>query len=156
MARDSGWWRTTSQHVLTDDVAAPVEKVRDFYCDTRNISQVHPLVMSVDVIAHVQTGDSHTTTYRVKDRIPLGPLTLAVAYTASVDVPYDGDVLTEAKQFPGVRLHGRVSFDDIGAGLTRITERLTIEAPRPLAAMTVREAVKAHITMLAGIRHVFE
>ena len=50
-----------------------------------------------------------------------------------------------------MRLSGRVAFEPVGAG-TRITERITIEAPRPLAAMTTREAVKAHVEMLAGIR----
>jgi hypothetical protein len=48
-----------------------------------------------------------------------------------------------------------VSFDPIGVG-TRITEHMRIEAPRVLAAMTVREAVKAHTAMLAGMRRCFE
>jgi hypothetical protein len=47
-----------------------------------------------------------------------------------------------------------VSFDPLDGG-TRVVERLTIEAPRPLAAITTREAVKAHTEMLAGIRRHF-
>jgi hypothetical protein len=39
---------------------------------------------------------------------------------------------------------------------TRLTERLTIAAPRLLAAVTRREAVDAHVAMLAGIRSYFE
>jgi len=42
------------------------------------------------------------------------------------------------------------------AGGTRITEALHIEAPRLLAAMTARKAVKAHKAMLAGIRRCFD
>ncbi len=41
-------------------------------------------------------------------------------------------------------------------GATRIIERMRIRAPRMLAAVTVREAVTAHIAMLAGIRRWFE
>jgi hypothetical protein len=39
---------------------------------------------------------------------------------------------------------------------TRVSQRIRIAAPRPLAAMTTREGIKAHIEMLAGIRRHFE
>jgi hypothetical protein len=39
----------------------------------------------------------------------------------------------------------------VGAG-TRLAERLTIGAPRPLAGFTARAAVEAHAEMLAGVR----
>jgi hypothetical protein len=42
----------------------------------------------------------------------------------------------------------------VGAG-AMVVERLTIHAPRPLHEITMREAVKAHIAMLAGIRRHF-
>jgi hypothetical protein len=84
---------------------------------------------------------------------------MRITYQARLDVPTEGPevrpVLTEADQSPGVRLRGTVSFEPIDAG-TRVTERIRIAAPRPLAAMTTREAVKAHIAMLAGIRRHFE
>ena len=79
---------------------------------------------------------------------------LGITYTARVHVPARGDVLTEARQFPRVLLSGTVSFDQVTGG-TRLTERLRIEAPRLLAAITVREAVAAHAEMLAGIRRSF-
>jgi hypothetical protein len=64
-------------------------------------------------------------------------------------------VITEARQFPRVRLHGVVAFTPIGAG-TRVTEHIRFEVPRPLAAVTIRQAVAAHVEMLAGIRRHFE
>jgi hypothetical protein len=64
-------------------------------------------------------------------------------------------VLTEADQSPGVRLRGTVSFQPSEDG-TRVTERIRFAAPRLLAAVTIREGVKAHIEMLAGIRRHFE
>jgi hypothetical protein len=63
-------------------------------------------------------------------------------------------VHTEARQFPRVVLTGIVTFDPQGSG-TRIAERITIEAPRPLSSVTAREAVRAHTDMLAGIRRHF-
>ncbi|HNF06445.1 MAG TPA: SRPBCC family protein, partial [Mycobacterium sp.] len=90
----------------------------------------------------------------VQDRIPLGPFTLPTTYTARLHVPDDGPVTAEARQFPAVRLNSVVSFDPVPAG-TRLTERIEIIAPRPLLALTVRQAVAAHKEMLAGIRRHF-
>lgn len=154
MARSGSWWLTRSEHVVSDEVPAPPAEVRDFYCDLHNITKLHPLAVSVHTIRRDQTADSHTQIYRVRDRIPFGPVNLGVTYTARVHVPNSGDVLIEARQCPRVRLFGTVSFDQVDGG-TRLTERLTIEAPRPLAAMTAREAVRAHAEMLAGIRRCF-
>ena len=149
------WWVAHAERTLSEDVPAPPEQVRDFYVDLDNIKLVHPLIISVETVSRTQIPGGYRQSYRVIDRIPLGPLTIKIAYRARVLVPRDGDVLTEADQSPGVRLRGTVSFEPIDAG-TRVTERIRIAAPRPLAAMTTREAVEAHIEMLAGIRRHFE
>jgi ligand-binding SRPBCC domain-containing protein len=149
------FWIAHSAHTLTDEIPAPPDKVRDFYVDLDNIKVVHPLVVSVQTISHSKTPDGYQQTYRVNDRIPLGPLAIRITYWARVEVPEHGDVLTEARQFPRVRLNGTVNFQPIDAG-TLLTERLQIAAPRLLAAMTQREAVDAHVAMLAGIRNHFE
>jgi Polyketide cyclase / dehydrase and lipid transport len=149
------WWITHTEKTLSEDVPAPPDKVREFYVDLDNIKIVHPLIVSVQATSRTEGPDGYRQSYRVKDRIPLGPFTLKITYHARLHVPREGDVLTEADQSPGVRLRGTVSFEPIDAG-TRVTERIRIAAPRPLAAMTAREGVKAHIEMLAGIRRHFE
>jgi hypothetical protein len=108
----------------------------------------------VDVL-ETTTDETDMHSYRVHDRIPLGPFTLRTSYVARLHVLQAGGVVAEARQFPRVRLHSTVTFDQIEAG-TRIVERMRTEAPRPLAAVTTREAIKAHIAMLSGIRHFFE
>jgi len=143
-----------AERVLAEEIPASPDDVRAFYVDLDNIKTVHPLVVSVRETARSELADGYCQSYRVKDRIPLGPFTLPTSYTAHLRVASDGPVITEARQFPRVRLYGVVSFDAVGAG-TKITERLTIHAPRALAAVTIREAVKAHIEMLAGIRRHF-
>ncbi|OBK53335.1 SRPBCC family protein [Mycobacterium sp. 1081908.1] len=140
---------------LSEDVPAAPGDVRDFYADLNNIKIVHPLIVSVQATSRTQTPEGYLQSYRVVDRIPLGPFTMRITYRARLHVRTDGEVTTEADQSPGVRLRGTVTFAPIDGG-TRITERIRIAAPRPLAGMTTREAVKAHVEMLAGIRRHFE
>ncbi|KKC05315.1 SRPBCC family protein [Mycobacterium nebraskense] len=149
------WWVAHAEHTLTEEVPAPPDQVRDFYVDLDNIKLVHPLIVSVETLSRNETPDGYLHSYRVRDRIPLGPFTMKITYRARLRVPAAGDVLTEADQSPGVHLRGTVRFEPIAAG-TRVTERIRIAAPRLLAPMTTREAVKAHVEMLAGIRRHFE
>jgi Polyketide cyclase / dehydrase and lipid transport len=149
------WWVAHAERALSEEVPAAPGDVRDFYVDLDNIKIVHPLIVSVQATSRTETPDGYLQSYRVVDRIPLGPFTMRITYRARLHVRGDGVVLTEADQSPGVRLRGTVSFAPIDGG-TRITERIRIAAPRPLARMTTREAVKAHIEMLAGIRRHFE
>lgn len=138
-------WRSVS-----GEVPAPPEKVRAFYVDLDNISQVHPLVQWVRSTSRVDLADGYRQDYRVRDRIPMGPFTLPITYRASLTVPDAGVVTAQARQFPQVTLDSRVDFVATDTG-TRITEDLTIAAPRPLLAITVKQAVTAHTTMLAAI-----
>jgi Polyketide cyclase / dehydrase and lipid transport len=149
------WLTAHAERTLSEQVPAPPDRVRDFYVDLDNIKLVHPLIVSVQAMPRSETPDGYRQSYRVVDRIPLGPFTIQITYQARLHVPADGDVTTEADQSPGVRLRGTVSFEPVDGG-TRVTERIRIAAPRPLASMTIREAVKAHIAMLAGIRSHFE
>jgi hypothetical protein len=143
------------QRTVSADVPAAPDQVRDHYVDMDNIKEVHPLVVSVVTLHRSDSDDGYVQTYRVQDRIPLGLATLPISYTATLQVPRTGPVLTKARQFPAVRLDGVVSFDPIPAG-TRLTERIRISAPWPLLGMTARQAVAAHTEMLAGIRRHFE
>jgi hypothetical protein len=149
------WWVGRSEHTVSEDIPASPDQVRDFYVDLDNIKQLHPLVVAVRAMDRRETADGYIQSYRVQDRIPLGPLHLRISYLARLHVPDAGDVTAEAHQFPRVRLRTTVSFEPVDAG-TRVTEHMHIDAPRALAAMTAREAVKAHSTMLAGMRRCFE
>jgi hypothetical protein len=149
------WWIARAERTLTEQIPAPPEAVRRFYVDLNNIRLVHPLVTSVRTLARRETADGYVQVYRVRDRIPLKLFTLRTSYWARLYVPAAGDVIAEARQFPRVRLHSKVTFEALGAG-THVVERTRIEAPRILATVTTREAIKAHTAMLAGIRRHFE
>lgn len=148
------WWTVHAERTLSEQVPAAPDAVRDFYVDLDNIKLVHPLIVSVETVSRSETPDGYRQTYRIVDRIPLGPFTFRTSYQARLHVPVRGDVLTEADQSPGVRLRGTVSFEPADGG-TRVTERIMITAPRLLAGVTIREGVKAHVKMLAGIRSHF-
>ncbi|OBG86618.1 polyketide cyclase / dehydrase and lipid transport [Mycobacterium sp. E136] len=147
---------TSSTHrTLHEDIPAPAADVRAFYVDFDNLSAIHPLVVSVRSTGRMPNGHGYQEDYRIVDRVRMGPFTMRTAYRARLSVPAAGDVTAEARQFPGVRLRTRVEFVPIDTG-TRVTEHITIDAPRPLATFTVREATSAHREMLAGIRRRFE
>ena len=139
---------------LDELVAAPPDVVRRYYVDLDRIAEVHPLVVAVRTVSHRILDDGYEQTYSVKDRVPLGFLTLPITYTATLRVPARGAVTAQARQFPGVRLDLVVTFDAENGG-TRLTERIRIAAPPGLRAVTVRQAVAAHTEMLAGIRRHF-
>ena len=139
---------------LDEFVAAPPDVVRCYYVDLDRIAEVHPLVVAVRTVSHRISDDGYEQTYAVKDRVPLGFLTLPITYTATLRVPTRGAVRAQARQFPGVRLDSIVTFDAESGG-TRLTERIRISAPPGLRAVTVRQAVAAHTEMLAGIRRHF-
>ena len=146
--------RPTIERMVVEDIPAPPAEVRAYYVDLKNLAALHPLIVSVNTISDSVTDGVHETTYRIKDRVPVGLLTLPVTYTAIMRVPGDGPETSRALQFPGVRLQSRVTFDPVNAG-TRLTESIQISAPRPLLGLTVRGAVAAHTEMLAGIRRHF-
>ena len=54
----------------------------------------------VDVL-ETTTDETDMHTYRVHDRIPLGPFTLRTSYVARLHVLQAGGVVAEARQYPG-------------------------------------------------------
>lgn len=148
-------WMSRSRFELREEVPAAPDEVRTFYADSANMKLVHPLVVAVDCLVDRQGTEGRRRDYRVRDRIPFGPLALPVTYRATVLIAPDGVVHTEARQFPSVRLRGTVTFAASGAGTT-VTETVDIAAPRPVTAFTAGQAEEAHAAMLAAIRRHFE
>lgn len=145
-----GSWTSRTERTVSARIPAEPARVRAFYVDLDNMRTVHPLVRSVHTLRRDERADGYTQTYAVVDRVPFGRLGLPIRYTARLTVPSAGDVIADVRQFPRVRLHTVVSFEPCD-GATLLTERMRIEAPRPLAGITVRQAVDAHRQLLARI-----
>jgi len=89
------------ERTVSEDVPATPCQVRDHYVDLDNIKDVHPLVGL----------GRHAAPQRLRPRvraglprpgpIPLGFATLPIRYTATLQVPRSGPVLTEARSSPG-------------------------------------------------------
>jgi hypothetical protein len=150
------WWMAHAERTLTEDVPATPDRIRDFYVDLDNIRLVHPLIVSVETMSRTETPDGYRQSYCVVDRIPLGPLMIRIAYRARLDVPVEGEVLTEAEQSPGVPVRGTVSFEPIDTG-TRVTERIKFAAPgqwprlRRVSADGVMRAHSIHVITAGDI-----
>lgn len=104
-------WIIRTHRTVAETVPATPTQVRAFYVDLHNIAAVHPLVVAVHSTGRRDTPGGYVETYRVQDRIPLvGRLGLPISYRVQMVVPAQGDVTTESRQFPWVRLRSVVSF----------------------------------------------
>jgi ligand-binding SRPBCC domain-containing protein len=147
-------WITETEQVLSERVPAPPEQVRAFYVDLDNLKSLHPFLVSVERDGRQSAADGYVQSYRIRERIPLGPVTLPIRFRARLSVPLTGDVVADSWQFPRIWLHTVVSFEPEADG-TLMTERIRFAAPRPLSRITVTEGVVAHRAMLAGIAEHF-
>jgi ligand-binding SRPBCC domain-containing protein len=143
-------WIARADRTVSERIAASPDDVRAFYVDLDNLRTLHPFLVSVRSTDRHATAEGYVQTYKVRENIPLGPARLPIRFVARLSVPESGDVVTDSYQFPRVHLHTVVSFEPAGGG-TLLTERIRIEAPRPLAGITVRQGISAHREMLAGI-----
>lgn len=132
---------------------APPHQVREFYVDLDKLKTLHPFLQDAQRLERTELPDGYRQRYRIRERIPFGPLPIGIRFIAELTVPDHGPVTSVSRQFPHIALDSTMSFDADGPG-THVVEHLTITAPTPLHAFTVRGALEAHTMMLAGIsRH---
>jgi hypothetical protein len=138
------------------EIAIHVKRARlhAFLCDLRNYVPLHPLIESIEEISR---GDESTAArhYRVVDRIPLGPLRLRTVYTAALEPIGEYEVHGHAWQSPGIRLHTVYGLEDIESG-TKLSERVSIDAPRMLRRFVVSQARRSHEETLRKLKALLE
>ncbi|TLF92291.1 SRPBCC family protein [Nocardia cyriacigeorgica] len=132
-------------------VPAEPEKVRDFLADLRQCARIHPLIIRVDRLGERMPGIDR---YRIRDRMRLGPMTIAFSYLVETTRTPDGAIISDAYQFPRIHLHNRTTCTPVDNG-TLVHEQVTITAPRFLVSTVRREGAKAHRTMLDNLAAVF-
>lgn len=117
---------------------------------------IHPMIVDVRELKPVTTPEGATRRrYSITDRMRLGPIILRFTYLATIQVSGDGDMVSDAFQFPRVHLCNVTSCRPEGAG-TRVQERVIVEAPSLLLRFVVRQAQRAHHEMLANLKHLLE
>jgi hypothetical protein len=128
-------------------VPAPPDRVRDFLADLRESIRIHPLIVRVDRLGERMPGIGR---YRIRDRMRMGPMTIAFSYLVETTRTPEGDIVSDAYQFPRIHLHNVTSCTPVDDG-TLVHERVTITAPRLLVATVRREGARAHRTMLDNL-----
>ncbi len=94
--------------------------------------------------------------YRNSERVQLGPVPLTVSNTATNYIDGEGAVVGEAFQSPGIHVRVISRCTPQPDGKTLVSERLMLEAPRPLMRTVYAQAVKAHVEKLARLKSALE
>ncbi len=145
-----------AQTTLTQSIViyAPVERILHAIQFLEESTRYHPLVQHIDLLEAVTLPDGSTRrSYRVVDRVPLGPFKLRTVYTAIMTRPIgEQTVIAEAHQSPGVIL--RIRNDCVAGpdGGVTLTETIQIEASRILIGTVKRQAEAAHKRLMAELR----
>ncbi|MBF6159908.1 SRPBCC family protein [Nocardia cyriacigeorgica] len=128
-------------------VPAEPDQVRDFLADLRQCARIHPLIIRVHRLGERMPGVDR---YRIRDRMRLGPMSIAFSYLVETTRTPEGDIVSDAYQFPRIHLHNVTSFTPVEGG-TLVHEQVTITAPRFLVNMVRREGSRAHRVMLDNL-----
>jgi hypothetical protein len=143
---------------FVDEVVIRVDRarLRDFLVDLRNHAPLHPLIESIDEIEPSREWPG-ARSYRVVDRIPVGPFTLKATYVATLEPVSEREVHGHARQSPGVRLDTIYTLTKTGdARATRLEERVFVSAPLGLKRFVVGQARRSHATTLRRMKALLE
>ncbi|GCE23399.1 SRPBCC family protein [Dictyobacter kobayashii] len=148
-----------AQKIFEQDIyiAAPPEKVKTFLTSLHNHRQIHPLIVDIQLVETPIThaDGSLVSHYRVRDRIPLGPFTISVTYSVTMQITANGDLNSTAAQFPAVYLFNTTKCSVEGDG-TRVSEYIKIQAPALLMGTTYKQASQSHVQMFQRLKQLLE
>lgn len=123
-------------------IRVPLASLHAFLCDLHRYVPLHPFIESIQELPP-REDLPNARSYRVVDRIPVGPFKLKTVYTAALDPVSDTEVHGHAWQSPGIRLKTVYSLEEVEAG-TRLVERCSVRARPWLRPFVVGQARKAH------------
>ncbi|SRR5579883_309790 len=137
-------------------VSVPPEMVSNFLAAMQNHPQIHPLIVAITPLDPTTGQDGRLVQrYHIRDRMRLGPFTLAFTYLATLQTDAPGELHFEAFQFPRIRLSNTTRCLPEGTG-TRVSEQVQIEAPRLLMRTVFQQARQSHHHMLLNLKRHLE
>lgn len=138
-------------------IAAPQEAVRTELAHLMtNVAELHPFVIWTRLIKTETASDgSKVDYYQVRDRMKLGPFTIAFTYSVDMNVSPDGQLISNAYQSPGIHLYNQTSFESASGG-TLVREHIDITAPALLLKTTYEGAAISHKEMFARLKEKIE
>jgi ligand-binding SRPBCC domain-containing protein len=137
-------------------IKALPDTARAFLATMKNHPRIHPLIIAITPLEPTTDPDGTVVQrYRIRDRMRLGPLTVAFTYHATIRLSAPDTLKLEAFQFPRIRLFNTTRFAAEGDG-TRVSEQVSIEAPRLLMGIVLQQAQQSHQQMLANLKQQLE
>ncbi len=145
---------TFEQSIL---IAAPQAAVRNELAHLMtNVSELHPFVVWTRLVKTETAPDgSKIEYYQVRDRMKLGPFTIAFTYRVDMNVTPGGQLISNAYQSPGIHLYNQTSFQETDGG-TLVSEHIDITAPGWLLKTTYDGAAVSHKEMFAKLKEKIE
>lgn len=139
---------------FAQEIFIPVapEVVRDFFSTLNNHPKIHPLIIAIHPTKTITALDGTTVQYyRIQDQIHQGPFTFRITYRVSMNVNTEGEIISDAYQFPGIVLHNTTQCLPEQQG-TRVKEHIVITSPRLLINTVYTQAKSSHWTMLENLK----
>lgn len=121
-----------------------------------NVAEMHPFVVWARHTRSTTAPDGTAVQYYlVRDRMKLGPFTIAFTYKVDMNVTITGGLLSNAYQAPGIHLYNHTWCEPEGPG-TRVREHIEITAPRLLLKTTYNGAATAHYELFSKLKERIE
>ena len=117
--------------------------MREFLANLSIHDQIHTLIVRVEEITPPGVAFRR---YRITDRVPVGIFILKVVYEADIYISTDGNIISEARQSPGI-VSNYITQCLPSNGGTRVVETVTIISPRGLLNFVTRQAKKSRQQM---------
>ena len=136
-------------------IEAEPERVARFLTTMSEHTSLHPLIVAIEEEPSAPGDAPGSRRYRIRDRLRMGPFTFHIQYRATVWRDASGDIVSDAYQFPAVRLHNVTRCRAEGQG-TRVEERVLVRAPWPLLGYVVEQARRSHQRMLENLKALLE
>ncbi|MCP5058363.1 MAG: SRPBCC family protein [bacterium] len=136
----------TACFTISVDIAAEPERVHDLLSDLHALRILHPLIEEIKDLKP-DPEQPQARRYRVIDRIPIGPIRIRAAYTATIRAVSSSEIRGTAEQFPRIRLDTTYHLTKTPSG-TRLSESCRLTAPGPLCSWVRHQAQAAHQAML--------
>ena len=137
------------------DIHAPPEVVHAFLADLHNHRELHPLIERIEELPTDARRPS-ARSYRVIDRMRLGPFSFRIAYVAEIESVPPDLVLGTAWQSPGVEVRTRYRVQRAPDGGTHLREEVVLKAPLLLIGYAHRQAEAAHRETFAKLKVLLE
>jgi hypothetical protein len=137
------------------EIAAVPGVVHAFLADLHRHRDLHPLIERIEDLP-LDPRRPAVRSYRVTDRMRLGPLSFRISYLAELTSLPPDEIAAAAWQTPRIEVRTRYHVAPASGGVTQLREQVLMKAPLLLIAYVHRQAEAAHRETLAKLKILLE